>query len=91
MKCPSLSFLITFSCLSILFHIRMATPAHFLGHLLGKLFSKSFTLRQYLSLSLKYISCMKQNAASCLPIQSVSRFLVIGELSPLMLRDIKEK
>jgi hypothetical protein len=34
---------------------------------------------------------MQQNAVSCLGIQYVSVCLFIGELSPLMLRDIKEK
>jgi hypothetical protein len=33
---------------------------------------------------------MQQSAGSCLHIQSVSLCLFIGELSPLMLRDIKE-
>jgi hypothetical protein len=34
---------------------------------------------------------MQQNAGSCLLIQSVSIWLFIGELIPLMLRYIKEK
>ena len=34
---------------------------------------------------------MQQNAGSCVYIQSVSLCLFIGELSPLILRDIKEK
>jgi hypothetical protein len=34
---------------------------------------------------------MQQNVGSCLCIQSVNLYLFIGELSPLMLRDIKEK
>jgi hypothetical protein len=34
---------------------------------------------------------MQQNAGSCLCIQSVTLFVFIGELSPLMSRDIKEK
>ena len=34
---------------------------------------------------------MQQNVGSCLCIQSVSLWLCIGELSPLILRDIKEK
>jgi hypothetical protein len=33
---------------------------------------------------------MQQNVGSCLYIQSVNLCLFIGELSPLMLRDIKE-
>ena len=34
---------------------------------------------------------MQKNAGSCLHIQSVSLRLFIGELNPLILRDIKEK
>jgi hypothetical protein len=34
---------------------------------------------------------MQQNVGSCLCIQSVSLWLCIGELSPLILRDTKEK
>jgi hypothetical protein len=34
---------------------------------------------------------MQQNTGSCLHNQSVSLCLFIGELSPLILRDIKEK
>jgi hypothetical protein len=48
-------------------------------------------LRYCLSLSLNCISCMQQNVGSCLYIQSVHLCLFLGELSPLMLRDIKEK
>ena len=33
---------------------------------------------------------MQQNVELCLGIQSVSLWLFIGELSPLILRDIKE-
>jgi hypothetical protein len=33
---------------------------------------------------------MLQNIGSCVPIQSVSLCLFIGELSPLILRDVKE-
>jgi hypothetical protein len=34
---------------------------------------------------------MQQNVGSCLCILSISLYLFIGELSPLILRDIKEK
>ena len=37
------------------------------------------------------VSCKQQNVGSCLCSQSVSLCLFIGELSPLILRDIKEK
>jgi hypothetical protein len=89
MKYPSLSFLKTFGML-ILFNIRMATPACFLGPFVWKFVFQPFALRCCLVLALRCISCMQQNAGSCLHIQSVSLCLFIGELSPLMLRDIKE-
>jgi hypothetical protein len=34
---------------------------------------------------------MQQNAGSCLSIQFISLCFFIGELNPLMLRDVKEK
>ena len=34
---------------------------------------------------------MQQNSGSCLHMQSVSPCLLIGELSPLILRDIREQ
>jgi hypothetical protein len=42
-------------------------------------------------LSLRWVSCKQQNIVSYLCSQSVSLCLFIGELSPLILRDIKEK
>jgi hypothetical protein len=74
----------------ILFEIRMATLAYFLKPFAWKIVFQPFNLRYYLPLSLRYISCMQQNADSCLLIQSVSLCLFIGKLSPLMLRCIKE-
>ena len=52
MKFPSLSFLITLGRKSILFDIRMATPAISLGIVAGRNVLQPFTLRQCLSLSL---------------------------------------
>jgi hypothetical protein len=69
----------------------MATPACFLQPFAWLIVFKPFTLRLYLSLSLKWISCMQENVGSYLYIQSVSLCLFIEELSPLILRDIKEK
>ena len=40
---------------------------------------------------LRLVSCKQQNVGSCLYSQSISLCLFIGELSPLILRDIKEK
>jgi hypothetical protein len=45
MKCPSLSFLITLGWKSILFDIRMATPACFFGPFAWKIVFQPFTLR----------------------------------------------
>jgi hypothetical protein len=44
-----------------------------------------------MSLSLRWFACMQQKVGSCSLNQSVSLCLFIGELSPLKLRDIKEK
>jgi hypothetical protein len=68
----------------------MATPAHFLGPFAWKRIFQPFTLRYCLSLSLRCVFCMQQNAGSCLHIQSVKLCLFIGKLSSLMLRDIKK-
>ena len=61
------------------------------NHLLGKLFSNLFLWGSVCLLSLKWVSCMQQNAKSSLPIQSFSLCLLLGKLSSLLLRDIKEK
>ena len=68
----------------------MATPACFIRPFAWKIVLQPFSLRQCLSLTLRCISCMQQNAGYCLYIQSVILCLFVGELSPLMLRDIKE-
>ena len=61
----------------------------FLDHLLGRLFF--FHSDIVMSLLLRCVSCMQQNAGSCLHIQSVSLCLFIGEFSPLILIDFKER
>ena len=43
-----------------------------------------------MSLTLRSVSCKKQNVGFCFCIQSDSLCLFIGELGPLVLRDIKE-
>ena len=43
LKCHALSFLITLDWKSILFDIRITTPACFFNHLLGKLFSAFYS------------------------------------------------
>jgi hypothetical protein len=91
MKFPSLSFLITLICKSILFDIRMATPACFFGPFAWKIVFQPFTLRECLSFSLRLVSCKQQNVGSCLCSQSISLCLFNEELRPLMLREIKEK
>ena len=90
-KCPSPSLLIDFSLKSVLLDIRMATPACFLGPFAWKTFSQPFTLSRCLSLWLRCVSCKQQNVGSCFHIQSLSLFLFIGELSPLILSDINDQ
>ena len=60
-------------------------------HLLGKLFFSLSLWGSCLSFSLSWVSCKQQNVGSCLCSQYVSLCLFIVELSPLILRDIKEK
>ena len=86
MKCPSLSFLITLGWKSILFDIRMATPACFFRPFAWKIVFQPFTLRQCLSFSLRWVSCKQQDVGSCLCSQSVCLCLLIGEQNPLILR-----
>jgi hypothetical protein len=69
----------------------MATPAWFLGPFAWKIVFQHFTLSYCLSLSLKCVSCTQQKVGSCLRNESVSLCLFTRELSPLILRDIKEK
>ena len=90
MQCPSPSFLITFGWKSILLDIRMATPACFLGPFAWKLFFPTFYF-EGISVFDSVFSCMQQNAGSWLHIQSVGLCPFIGELSPLMLRDIRDQ
>jgi hypothetical protein len=66
----------------------MGTQTYLLGPFAWKMVFQLFTLKQ--SLSMRCISYMQQNAGSCLHIQSVSVYLFIGKLSPMILRDIKE-
>ena len=58
-------------------------------HLLGKSFS-SLLLGGRVNICLLDVFPMEQNAGYSLHIQSVSLYLFIGELSPLLLIDIKE-
>ena len=69
----------------------MATLACFFRPFAWKVVFQPFTLKQCLSFSLKWVSCMQQNVGSCLCNQFVSLCLFIGELSPLILRDIEEQ
>ena len=91
MKCPSSYLLIDFNLKSILLDIRIATPACFLGPFDWKIFSQPFTLRECLSLRWRCVSCMQQKDGSCFHIHSVSVCLFIGELSPLILRNINDQ
>jgi hypothetical protein len=60
----NLSLLINFSLKSILLGVRIAAPACFLGTFAWKIFFQPFTLRLYLSLMLKYASCIQQKDRS---------------------------
>jgi hypothetical protein len=90
MKYPSSSCLVTFGWKSILLYIKMATPYCFLVPFSWDTFFYPFILRSCLMLLLRFVSCMQQNTGSCLSILSVSFFLFIGELSPLIYKDIKD-
>ena len=87
-KCPYLSVLIDFSLRSILLDIRIAKPDCLLGPFDWNIFSQPFTLRRYLSLRLRCVSCMHKKDGFCFCIQSVSLCLFIGELSEFILRII---
>ena len=91
MKHPSLSFLISLGWKSILFDIRMASPACFFRPFAQKIVFQPFTLMQNLSFFSGWVICKQQNAASSLCSQSISLCFLIGEFSLLMLREIKEK
>ena len=58
-KCPSLSLLIDFSLKSILLDITIVTAASFLGTFDWKKIFQLFTLRQCLSLRLRFVSSMQ--------------------------------
>jgi hypothetical protein len=90
MKCSSLTFLIAFGGKLTVFDIIIAIPDCFLGPFAWKLFFAAL-YSEVVSVFDRYISCLQQNAGSCLCIQSVSLCLFIGQLIPLMLRAIKEK
>jgi uncharacterized membrane protein len=84
------SLLINFGLKSILLDITMVIPPCFLGLFAWKIFFHPFTLRQYLSLLVRCVSCMQQNDRSSFRTQSVSLCLFIGELSPLIIRDVND-
>jgi hypothetical protein len=68
----------------------MGTPSCFFCPFAWKTVFQTFNLRKFLSLTLRYVSCIQQDAGSCLYFLSVGLCLFIGELSSLMLREIKE-
>ena len=75
----------------ILLAIRIATTTFSWDYLLGEFLFQHFTLRQCMSLSLGWVSCMQQHVKSCVYIESVSLCLFIEELNSLILRGIKDK
>ena len=91
MKWPSVSFLITLGWKSILLDIRMTTPACFFSPFAYKLFSSlSFWGSVYLFPWDGFPVSSKMLGSVCVASLLVYVFF-IGELSPLILRDIKEK
>jgi hypothetical protein len=60
MKLPSLSFLTNIGLKSTLFNINIATPACFQGPFAWYIFFYTFTLRQGLFLSVRWVSCKQQ-------------------------------
>ena len=77
-------------CFALILDI-IAKPACFLGPFDWSNFSKLFTLRQCLSLRLRYVSCMQQKEVFYFHIQSVSLCLFIGDFSPFILRHINDQ
>jgi hypothetical protein len=67
----------------------MATPACFLEPFAWKTFFPGLHTEVVTVFVAKV--CMQQDDGSCLHIHSVSLCLCIGELSPLMLRDINDQ
>ena len=86
-----MSFPICFGWKSILLDIRMATPVCFLWLFSWKTFFPARYAEVMFIIVAEVCFCMQQNDESCLCIQSVSLCLFIGELSPLMLRDINDQ
>ena len=88
MQCPSLSFLITLGWKSILFDIRMATPACFLEPFAWKIVFHPFTLKQYLSVFVLGLDFLNATICWGMFTQPVCYLcLFTEELSPLMLRE----
>jgi hypothetical protein len=91
MKCLSLSFLITFGWKSIFLDIKMATPDCFLRPFAWKCFFPAFYSEIVSVFVTEVCFLYAEIAGLCLHIQSVILCLFIGELSRLMLRDIKDQ
>jgi hypothetical protein len=69
----------------------MTTSACFLGPFACKTFLQAFTLRLCLSLSLKCVSCMQPKLDTVYVSSLLTHVFFIGELSSLIVRDIKDK
>jgi hypothetical protein len=79
-------------CLKIyLLGVRMATPTCFLGLYTWTNFSSRLLWGSCYLFHWGCISCLLQNAGSCLHLQCVNLCIFIEELSPLMLRDIRDQ
>ena len=84
----TLSYLSNFGFKCILLDVRMAIPTCFLGQLCLENLIQPL---RCLSLMLKNLSWMQQKDGSCFCIHSITLCLCIGELSPLILRDINNQ
>lgn len=90
-KCPSSPLLINFGWKSIFLITKISTEACFLEPFVWKIFLKPFTLRQKLSLLLRYVSAMQQRNGFCFHIHSVTLCPFIRELSSLILTGINDQ
>lgn len=90
-KVPSSSLLINFGWKSIFLITKISTEACFLEPFVWKIFLQPFTLRQKLSLFLRYVSALQQRNGSCFHIHSVTLYPFIRELSSLILTDINDQ
>ena len=88
--CSSIPISISFGLKSIL-SIKMATPVCFSGLFVWNIFFQAFALRWCLSLMLQCVSCLQHKDGPCFHILNILRVFLLGEMRPLMLKDISEQ